>query len=101
MKTVKSTKMLSIIAVILFATFTAGKALATEITFEGGIPFGWTGVGHYDVLGANGDVTASSPDGGQYGYVSSFDGVSSQDFGFGFGLGDEQNGCTCVRMSSQ
>lgn len=50
----------------------AGQAFATA--FDGGIPIGWTGIGNFGTLGANGVVT-TSPEGGNYGWVASNTGI--------------------------
>lgn len=50
-------------------------AEASATAFDGGIPAGWTSVGNTGALGANGVVTAS-PEGGNYGYVSTSGGVN-------------------------
>jgi hypothetical protein len=50
-----------------------GEASATA--FDGGIPGGWTSVGNSGTLGANGVVT-TSPEGGNYGWVSTNGGVN-------------------------
>ncbi len=87
MKTCKSTKVLSIAAAAVFSVFMSGQASATA--FDGGIPAGWTGTGNYGTLGANGVVT-TSPEGGNYGWVSSRNGVSlgANDLN----IGSETNG---------
>ena len=63
----------------------AGNAFATA--FDGGIPAGWTGLGSFGTLGANGVVT-TSPEGGDYGWVVSRGGGS----GLGLGIGGETDG---------
>lgn len=61
---------------------TAQSAAAQQ--FNSGIPAGWTGVGNYGTLGADGDVTLAPGGGSSYGYVSSDGGVSGvSPFGFG------------------
>ena len=57
---------------VVAALLMAGDAGATA--FDGGIPAGWTGVGNYGVLGANGVVT-TSPEGGNYAWVASNTGI--------------------------
>lgn len=57
--------------------------------FNAGIPSGWTGVGNYGTLGADGDVTLAPGGGTAYGYVSSSGGVSGVS---PFGLGAETDG---------
>ncbi len=64
---------LTAIATAVFSLFMAGGASATA--FDGGIPAGWTGVGNYGTLGANGVVT-TSPEGGNYGWVASNTGIT-------------------------
>jgi hypothetical protein len=87
MKTIKSTKALSVIVTTFFFAFVAGEAAATTFSFDDGIPSDWHGAGTYGVLDADGKVDFSS-DGGQYGYVSTNNGVG----GLGLGFGSEQNG---------
>ena len=65
--------------------FLAGSAFASA--FDGGLPSDWTKVGGYGTLGADGIVTAS-PEGGSYGYVSTYGG----QYGAGLGLGSETTG---------
>src|SRR5690606_25025258 len=50
-------------------------ASAAATAFDGGIPDGWTGVGNYGVLDANGVVT-TSPEGGKYGWIASNTGIT-------------------------
>ncbi len=59
------------------------SAMATA--FDGGIPAAWTCTGNCGTLGADGDVT-TSPEGGDYGWVSTANGVGSlgdDDLGIG------------------
>lgn len=63
----------AVAAAAVLSVFTAGEASATA--FDGGIPAGWTGIGNYGTLGANGVVT-TSPEGGNYGWVSSNTGIT-------------------------
>jgi hypothetical protein len=58
----------------------AGAASATA--FDGGIPAGWVCVGGCGTLGANGVVT-TSPEGGDYGWVSTSGGPGGNTGGFG------------------
>jgi len=87
MKTCKSTRVLSVAAAAVLSVFMAGQASATA--FDGGIPVGWTGIGNYGTLGANGVVT-TSPEGGNYGWVSTSGGVTTGSADLG--LGSETNG---------
>lgn len=57
---------------LVAACLMAGDAVASA--FDGGIPAGWTGIGNYGVLGADGVVT-TSPEGGNYGWVASNTGI--------------------------
>jgi len=63
------------------------SALATA--FDGGIPASWSCTGNCGTLGANGDVT-TSPEGGDYGWVSTSGGVSLGDADLN--IGSETNG---------
>jgi hypothetical protein len=65
----------------------AGEASATA--FDSGIPAGWTCTGNCGTLGANGVVT-TSPEGGDYGWVSTAGGVSGNTLH----LGSDTNGST-------
>lgn len=87
MKTHKSTNALSAVAAAALSIFAAGEAAATA--FDSGIPAGWTGIGNYGTLGANGVVT-TSPEGGNYGWVSTAGGISlgANDLN----IGSETNG---------
>lgn len=78
---------LTAVAAAVISLFMAGSASATA--FDGGIPAGWTGVGNYGTLGANG-VVSTSPEGGNYGWVSSAGGTSlgANDLN----IGSETNG---------
>ena len=78
---------LTAVAAAVISLFMAGSASATA--FDGGIPTGWTGVGNYGTLGANG-VVSTSPEGGNYGWVSSAGGTSlgANDLN----IGSETNG---------
>ncbi len=78
---------LTAVAAAVISLFMAGSASATA--FDGGIPAGWTGIGNYGTLGANGVVSAS-PEGGNYGWVSSAGGTSlgANDLN----IGSETNG---------
>jgi len=82
-----NTNKLAAVAAAVFSVFMAGEASATA--FDGGIPAGWTGVGSFGTLGANG-VVGTSPEGGNYGWVSTAGGVSlgSNDLN----IGSETNG---------
>lgn len=77
----------AIVAAAALSVFSVGEASATA--FDGGIPAGWTGIGSYGTFGANGVVT-TSPEGGNYGWVSSAGGVSlgANDLN----IGSETNG---------
>lgn len=84
--TIKQFRLLPTVAAIASLLF-SGAASASA--FDGGIPVGWTGTGNYGTLGANG-VVATSPEGGNYGWVSSAGGV-----GLGandLNIGSETNG---------
>jgi hypothetical protein len=88
MKTLYSTaKKCSVVAAALLSAFAMSNASASA--FDGGIPAGWTGIGNYGTLGADGVVT-TSPEGGSYGWVSSAGGVSlgANDLN----IGSETNG---------
>ena len=78
---------LTAVAAAVISLFMASSASATA--FDGGIPAGWTGVGNYGTLGANG-VVSTSPEGGNYGWVSSAGGTSlgANDLN----IGSETNG---------
>lgn len=70
------------ILIALASTLTTTEASAIELT-------GWTGVGNYGTLGADGVVTLSPFAGStQYGYVTTEGGVT----GVGLGFGGETNG---------
>lgn len=64
------------------------SAMATA--FDGGIPAAWTCTGNCGTLGADGDVT-TSPEGGDYGWVSTANGVDSLGDD-DLGIGDETSG---------
>ena len=64
---------LTAVAAAVISLFMAGSASATA--FDGGIPAGWTGVGNYGTLGANG-VVSTSPEGGNYGWIASNTGIT-------------------------
>jgi hypothetical protein len=64
------TKVVAATAVALVSQFAAAQS------FSSGLPAGWTGVGSYGTLGANGVVTLAPGGGTQYGYVSTNGGVS-------------------------
>ena len=49
---------------------------ASAQSFSSGIPAGWTGVGTYGAMAANGVVTLAPSGGSQYGYVSTVNGVN-------------------------
>ncbi|MFT3848787.1 MAG: NF038132 family protein [Propionivibrio sp.] len=83
-----NTTKLAVVASAVFSVFMAGEASATA--FDGGIPAGWTGVGNYGTLGANGVVT-TSPEGGNYGWVSTAGGASTLGAN-DLNIGDETNG---------
>jgi hypothetical protein len=68
-------------ALLLTGVLVANPAHAINIT-------GWSGVGSYGSLGADGVVTAPPSGDSQYGWVSTSGGVS----GVGLGLGSETNG---------
>lgn len=70
---------------LLAATAVAALASAASAqSFSSGIPAGWTGVGSYGAMGANGVVTLAPSGGTQYGYVSTANGVSGvSPFSFG------------------
>ena len=51
----------------------------------------WSGTGNFGTTTANGDISAS-PEGGEFGYVSTSGGVDQT----GLGLGDETNGSTMM-----
>lgn len=69
-----SQRRLSTLSLLVAASFLmAGQASATA--FDGGIPAGWSGLGNYGTLGANGVVTAS-PEGGNYAWVASNTGIT-------------------------
>ncbi|MDP1644317.1 MAG: NF038132 family protein [Thiobacillus sp.] len=67
----------------------SGAASATA--FDSGIPAGWVCTGNCGTLGANGDIT-SSPEGGNYAYIS----TSGAPSNTGLGLGGETNGSLLV-----
>jgi len=75
------------VAAALLSAFAMSNASATA--FDGGIPVGWSGTGNYGTLGANGVVT-TSPEEGNYGWVSSAGGVAlgANDLN----IGSETNG---------
>ncbi|WP_052761171.1 NF038132 family protein [Sedimenticola thiotaurini] len=64
------------------------SAMATA--FDGGIPASWTCTGNCGTLGADGDVT-TSPEGGDYGWVSTDNGASSLG-NDDLNIGEETNG---------
>ena len=68
MKLKKRTLGLAVAGVLCFGAFGTSHAISID---------GWTGVGNFGTLGANGDVTLSPfPDSTQYGYVTTNGGVS-------------------------
>lgn len=68
----KSRRVVSAVA-LAASLLVAGAAGATA--FDSGIPAGWSGIGNFGVLGANGVVT-TSPEGGNYGWVASNTGIT-------------------------
>ena len=87
MKTGKSTQTLPIVAAALFSALFATGAAATVFDFEFGLA-GWASKGSGGTAAAQGDVTVS-PDGGNFGYVTTDGGSSAVK---GLGLGNEANG---------
>jgi hypothetical protein len=77
-------KKLIVVSVLVIS---AQSAAAQQ--FNSGIPAGWTGVGTYGTLGADGVVTLAPGGGSSYGYVSSYNGVGGVS---PFGLGSETDG---------
>jgi PEP-CTERM motif len=63
-----STKLLAAAAIAVVAQ------AASAQSFSAGIPAGWTGVGTYGAMGANGVVSLAPSGGSQYGYVSTVGG---------------------------
>lgn len=78
-----STKLLAAAAVAVIAQ------AASAQSFSSGIPAGWTGVGTYGAMGANGVVSLAPGGGSQYGYVSSTNGVAGVS---PFNLSGDRNG---------
>lgn len=76
-----------VLALVAAALLLPQAAMATA--FDSGIPASWTCTGNCGTLGANGDVT-TSPEGGDYGWVSTAGGVSlgANDLN----IGSETNG---------
>jgi len=85
-RTAISTQVLSIVAAAFLSVF-AGQA-AAEVIFDGSSLSGWTGVGGFGTLGADG-VVGASLDGGNYGYVTTQNASLSVT---GLSLGDEEGG---------
>lgn len=78
----QSVKFLGALSVLAASIFSfSGPAAAAPL------PAGWTCTANCGTLGADGVVTAS-PEGGTYGYVSTYEGVADS----GIGLGSETNG---------
>lgn len=81
----KSARNLGLTALLSVSAFSfIGEASATA--FDSGLPAGWTCTGNCGTLGANGVVT-TSPEGGDYGWVT-----SAGPDGVGLGLVGETNG---------
>lgn len=78
-----STKILAAAAVAVIAQ------AASAQSFSSGIPAGWTGVGTYGAMGANGVVSLAPGGGSQYGYVSTVNGSTGVS---PFNLSGNQNG---------
>lgn len=76
-----------VLAIVAAALLLPQAAMATA--FDSGIPASWTCTGNCGTLGTNGDVT-TSPEGGDYGWVSTAGGVSlgANDLN----IGSETNG---------
>ena len=72
---IKQTAKKSGLAILLSFSALSFMGEASATAFDGGIPAGWTCTGNCGTLGANGDVT-TSPEGGNYGYVSTNGGIS-------------------------
>ena len=62
--------------ILAAAAVAAISQAASAQSFSSGIPAGWTGVGSYGTLAANGVVTLAPGGGTQYGYVSTVNGVT-------------------------
>ncbi len=73
-----------LIKVMAFGTVALFAQASLAQSFSSGIPAGWSGVGSYGTLGADGPVTLAPGGGSQYGWVSTQGGITgASPFGFG------------------